>query len=428
MVISNISVPLLSMVDAGVLGHLDTPTPLAGVALAGAVFGIMFFSMNFLRMGTTGLTAQALGRADDDALRTTLGQALIVAAGIAGILLALQLPIAAAAWHLMGAGPDVTAAAHRYFAVRVWSAPATLGTFVLIGWFIGLQNTRVPLAIVLVTNLTNVVLDLVLVIGFGLAERGVAAAAVAGEFAGLATGLALVPGVLRGRGGRVDRARLTRLAAYRDFFDVNANLFVRTLALDATFTFFTAQGARFGEVVLAANAILMNLQLLMSFALDGLANAAEALVGEAWGARGRARLQRAVRLSLAWSLAVAAGFSVLFAGFGPQLVAVLTDQASVRAAVATYLPWMILSPLISVFSFLYDGVFVGATWAADMRNIMLASSVLVFLPTWWLARGLDNHGLWLAFTTFMLARGAGMAWTCHRRLNTPPVSAWPAAG
>ena len=165
----------------------------------------------------------------------------------------------------------------------------------------------------------------------------------------------------RGRGGRVDRARLTRLAAYRDFFNVNANLFVRTLALDATFTFFTAQGARFGEVVLAANAILMNLQLLMSFALDGLANAAEALVGEAWGARGRARLQRAVRLSLAWSLAVAAGFSVLFAGFGPQLVAVLTDQASVRAAVATYLPWMILSPLISVFSFLYDGVFVGAT-------------------------------------------------------------------
>ena len=426
MVLSNISVPLVSMVDAGVLGHLDDATPLAGVALAGAVFGIVFMSMNFLRMGTTGLTAQALGRQDFSAARTNLWQALIVSTSIALLLLALKQPIASAAWTIMATEPDVIAAADRYFQIRMWSAPSTLANFVLIGWFIGMQNTRIPLAMVLVSNTVNIVLDLWLVNGAGLEETGVAIASVSAEGAGLVVGLACIPLALRGRSGSVQLAYLRRLSAYRDFFNVNGNLFVRTLALDATFAFFTAQGARFGEVILAVNALLMNLQLLLSFALDGLANAAEALVGKAWGACDKALLEAAVRRTLGWSVAIAAGFALSFAIGGQALIALLSALEPDRIDAAVYLPWLVLSPLVSVWSFLYDGVFVGATWARDMRNIMLISAVGVFLPVWWLSQPLGNHGLWLSFTVFMIARGAGMALIYRRRLREAPISEWPA--
>lgn len=428
MVLSNISVPLLAMVDAGVLGHLENATPLAGVALAGAVFGIVFFSMNFLRMGTTGLTAQALGRDDFDGVRTALSQALIVSTIIAVLLIALQAPIANLAWRIMDADSGVLAAADTYFRLRIWSAPATLANYVLIGWLIGMQNTRVPLAMVIVTNLVNIVLDLWLVVGVGMAEDGVAIAAVAAEYSGMGVGLWFVARILADRPGTIDRGQLTQPAAYSEFFNLNGNLFIRTLALDATFAFFTAQGARFGEVILAANALLMNFQLLLSFALDGLANAAEALVGKAWGARERETLRLAVQRTLAWSLGIAGVFSLVFLIAGEALIGLLTNIDPVRTAAALFLPWLIISPLVSVWSFLYDGVFVGTTWAREMRDIMLFSALAIFLPTWWLTRGYDNHGLWFAFLAFMAARGAGMAWVCHTRLKQPPISEWPATG
>ncbi|MEO1582625.1 MAG: MATE family efflux transporter [Pseudomonadota bacterium] len=426
MVLSNISVPLVSMVDAAVLGHLDSASPLAGVALAGAVFGIVFMSMNFLRMGTTGLTAQALGRDDYDAVRTTLSQALIVSTLIAFILFLLKPFIATTAWWLMPADADVIDAADTYFRIRLWSAPATLANFVLIGWFIGLQNTRIPLAMVITSNLVNIALDLWLVVGVGLQETGVAIASVSAEAAGMLVGFACIRGALQNKRGKIDTGALREPAAYREFFSVNGNLFVRTLALDATFAFLTAQGAKFGEVILAVNALLLNLQLLLSFALDGLANAAEALVGRAWGARQRESLKQAVRRTLGWSLGIAVGFSALFAIGGQTLIGWLTDIDPVRAAAAVFLPWLVLSPIVSVWSFLYDGVFVGATWAREMRDVMLASALLIFLPAWWLTRGLDNHGLWLAFTLFMAARGAGMALIYRQRLRQPPITAWPA--
>ncbi|MEL7309980.1 MAG: MATE family efflux transporter [Pseudomonadota bacterium] len=426
MVLSNISVPLVSMVDAGVLGHLDDATPLAGVALAGAVFGIVFMSMNFLRMGTTGLTAQALGRQDFSAARTNLGQALIVSTSLALVLLAFKRPIASLAWSIMAAEPDVIAAADTYFRIRMWSAPTTLANFALIGWFIGMQNTRIPLVMVLVSNTVNIVLDLWLVGVVGLEEAGVAIASVSAEGTGMLVGLAGIRVALRGREGHLQTDLLMKAGAYRDFFNVNGHLFVRTLALDATFAFFTAQGARFGEIILAVNALLMNLQLLLSFALDGLANAAEALVGKAWGARDRTLLKAAVSRTLGWSVAIAVGFALAFAVGGRSLVALLSDIGAVRTAAAIFLPWLVLSPLVSVWSFLYDGVFVGATWARDMRNIMLISAIGVFLPAWWLTQGFDNHGLWLSFTLFMIARGAGMALVYRRRLREAPIIKWPA--
>jgi MATE family multidrug resistance protein len=367
-------------------------------------------------MGTTGIAAQRYGAGDAQGLRTSLGQALIVALAIALLLLALSRPIGEFALHLLGAGPEVTIYAREYFSIRIWSAPATLANFVLIGWFIGLQNARVPLLIVLATNITNIVLDLVLVLGFGMKVAGVAAATVAAEYLGVAVGLGIAAAELRRGGGRWQAAGLARIKAYAGFLSINASLFVRTMALMFTFSFVTAQGARQGGLILAANAILMNLQYLLSFALDGFAHAAEALVGKAVGEKSREALERAVAVTLRWSLYVACGFCILFLAGGPLLIELLTDLPEVRQTTLRYLPWIIASPLVSVWPFLYDGVFVGATRAREMRDIMVFSAFAVFIPSWYVLRFLGNDGLWLAFLPFMASRGAGMHYYYRKRV------------
>lgn len=416
MILSNISVPLLGMVDTGVTGHLDSPVYLGAVAIGSLIFGFLYTGVNFLRMGTTGIAAQRFGADDAEGLRTCLGQAIIVALAIAALLLLLQRPIGAFALDLIAAGPEITAYAWEYYSIRIWSAPATLVNYALIGWFIGLQNARIPLLIVVVANSVNIVLDLVFVLGLGMTVDGVAAASVIAEFSGLAVGLFYAARELRRRGGRWDRTRLTSPSAYAAFLSINLHLLVRTMALMFTFAFVTAQGARMGGLVLAANAILMNLQNLLSFALDGFAHAAEALVGKAVGARSREALQESVRITLRWSAYVAAGFCVFFLVGGPLLVNLLTDLPQVRETTLRYLPWIVLSPLVSVWSFLYDGVFVGATRSREMRDIMLVSTFLVFVPAWYLLQFLGNDGLWLAFMVFMASRGLGMHYFYRTRV------------
>jgi MATE family multidrug resistance protein len=236
------------------------------------------------------------------------------------------------------------------------------------------------------------------------------------EFSGLAVGLAFALRELRRRGGAWDVRQLTTIGGYAAFLSINAHLFVRTMSLMFTFAFVTAQGARLGGLVLAANAILMNLQNLLSFALDGFAHAAEALVGKATGSGSREALRNAVRITLRWSLYVSVGFCVLFATAGPLFVTLLTDLPAVRETTLRYLPWMIASPLVSVWSFLYDGVFVGATRAREMRDIMLASTFLIFVPAWYLLQFLGNDGLWLAFLLFMASRGLGMHYYYRKRV------------
>ena len=424
MIVSNVSVPLLAMVDSGVLGHLDRPDYLAGVALGGAIFSLIFMGLNFLRMGTTGIAAQHFGAGDDAGLRQSLWQAVIVALALATLIIALQGPIGALAMRWFDGAPGAEAQALIYFNLRVWGAPATLVNFVLIGWFIGRSNTRVPLAIVLTINLTNIALDFAFVNGLGMTADGVALASVIAESCGSVVGIAAARRALAGNDAPVDAAVLWRPSAYAHFFSINANLFVRTMALVGSLAFMTAQGARFGATVLAANALLMNFQYLLSYALDGLAHAAEALVGRAWGARDRARMQAAVRLTLAWSVAVAAAFSLAFWLAGPVLIDVLTDLPDVRRAAREYLPWIVLSPVVSVWSFVYDGVFVGTTWAREMRNVMVGGALLVFLPAWYATLPLGNHGLWLAFTAFMAARGIGMAVAYRVRLTAPASRRW----
>jgi MATE family multidrug resistance protein len=421
MILSNISVPMLGMVDTGVTGHLDSPIYLGAVAIGSTIFGFLYTGMNFLRMGTTGITAQRYGADDNDGLRVALGQAGIVAALIAIALIALQVPIGLAAMSLIGAEPDVESFALQYFSIRIWSAPGTLVNYALIGWFLGLQNARVPLLIFLTINITNIVLDLLFVIGLGMKVDGVALASVIAEYSGLLVGLSFAATALRKRAGHWPVAQLSNVRAYAAFFSVNAHLFVRTMALMFTFFFVTAQGARLGGLILAANAVLMNLQLLTSMGLDGFAHAAEALVGKAIGQKNREALERSVRLALKWSLIFALGFCVIYVVAGPLFIRLLTDLPEVRETALRYLPWLVVSPLVSVWSFLYDGVYVGATRAREMRNIMLFSTLCVFLPAWFLLQDYGNHGLWLAFTLFMASRGIGMH-IGYRRSVLPQVT------
>lgn len=410
MILSNISVPLLGMVDTGVTGHLESPAYLGAVAIGATIFTFIYMGMNFLRMGTTGIAAQSFGSDDNDGLRVALGQALIAGLLIATTLIVLQRPIGNIALQLLGDGGDAQRFAGEYFFIRIWSAPGTLANFALIGWFLGLQNARVPLLIFLTINITNILLDLLFVIGLGMKIDGVALASVIAEYAGLAVGTFFATRALRRREGNWPLPRLVNLSAYRAFFAVNANLFLRTMALMFTLSFITAQGARLGGLVLAANAVLMNFQHLTSFGLDGLAHAAEALVGKAVGERRRDALEHAVKLTLKWSLIFALAYTVIFLLAGTFIIRILTDLPEVRATASRYLPWLIASPLVSVWCFLYDGVYVGMTRARDMRNIMVFSTVAVFLPAWYLLQPLGNDGLWLAFLLFMASRGIGMHW------------------
>lgn len=416
MILSNVSVPLLGMVDTGVTGHLDDAAYLGAVAVGAALFGFIFIGFNFLRMGTTGITAQHIGSRNNDGLRSALGQAIIAALVIAAGLLLVQQPIGHFGLGLLGPGPAVMGHAEDYFHIRIWSAPATLVNYALIGWFIGLQNARIPLLIVVATNVVNVSLDLLFVLVFDMKVSGVAAASVIAETSGALLGFVFVLRELRRREGCWRIETLTSPREYAAFLAINANLFVRTIALVSTLTFVTAQSARLGGLILAANAVLMNLQNLIAFVLDSLAHAAEALVGKAVGEKSRTAVRRSVAVTLKWSLGLALAFSAFFAIAGPTLIRILTDLPDVREAALRYLPWIILSPIVSVWSFLYDGVFVGATRARDMRNVMLLSALAIFLPAWYLLEPLGNHGLWLAFMLFMAARGIGMHLVYRQRV------------
>jgi MATE family multidrug resistance protein len=416
MILSNVSVPLLGMVDTGVVGHLESPVYLGAVAIGGTIFSFLYTGVNFLRMGTTGIAAQRYGADDNDGLRVSLGQALVVAQVIAMSVILLQWPIGQVAMKLLGAEGALREHALEYFAIRIWSAPGTLANFVMVGWFLGLQNARVPLVIFLTINLTNILLDLLFVLVLGMKVDGVALASVFAEYTGLAVAAAFAVRELRRHSGHWPMEKFVRFRQYAAFFAINANLFVRTMALMFTIAFVTAQGTRMGGLILAANAILMQLQNLTAFGLDGLAHAAEALVGKAVGQRRRDVLERSVTLCLRWSLIFAAGFSVAYFLLGPRLINVLTDLPDVRETTLRYLPWMIVSPLVSVWSFLYDGVYVGATRAREMRNIMVFSALGVFLPAWYLLQPLGNDGLWLAFLLFLASRGIGMHVGYRRRV------------
>lgn len=404
-IISNISVPMLGAVDTAVMGHLPDPKYLGGVAIGAMVFTFIYWGFGFLRMGTGGLTAQAFGAKDADEVRACLARAAVIGIPVALILIALQLPIATVAFSILEASPDVEALAQEYFFVRIWGAPATLMNFALLGWFIGCQNTKAALWHQLSLNGVNIVLDLVFVLGFGWGVAGVAAATAIADGVAVVIGLFLALPILRKLGGEFVRAKILEASKIKRTIALNVDIFIRTICLVSAFAYFTAQGAAFGNVVLAANAVLFNFQTFMAHALDGLAHSAEALGGEAIGAKDRKAFRDAVRVSVFWGMVVAVGFSLVYLIAGPFIIDGLTGIETVRETSREYLVWSVAMPLIAVFPFLLDGIFLGGTRGATMRNAMIVSLLIYIACCYFLVPLWGNDGLWASLAIFMGARG-----------------------
>ena len=405
MILSNITVPLLGLVDTAVIGHLPDPKYLGAVAVGAMIFSILYWSFGFLRMGTTGLTAQALGNNDYNQSRLLLAQSLVLAGLIGLIIVIFQYPLIETALTLVGAEAAVTTEARLYSNIRVFGAPAVLANYALLGWFLGNQNTRIPLLLLVVTNLLNMLLDLIAVYGLGMQAEGVALATVISEYASLILGSVLMLRMLAKQAGTTPWQQLRSVSDYYHLINVNRYLFVRTLVLLLTLAFFTSQGAQQGTTILSANAVLLNFFLIISNGLDGFAHAAEALSGKFYGAKDNKGFHRIISATLSWSLITAVLFTLLFWLGGELIISLLTNITAVRLAAAEYLPWIIFLPLIAVWSFLTDGIFVGTTQVKAMQNTMLISVFAVYAPVWYLSQPLGNNGLWLAFLSLFMARG-----------------------
>ena len=410
LLLSNLTAPLLGLVDTAVVGHLDHPRYLAAVALGGNVFMFLYFSFNFLRMGTTGFASQARGGEKDT--RVVLLRALLLSTVLGLGLIALSPLLRESGLWLLGGSDEVQELAGDYINIRILGAPAALANFALIGFAIGTHNTRVPLKMTVLMHSTNALLDVLLVQVWHLDVRGVAIASATAEYVGLAGGLFWLRAALR---PPARQERLWQPAAMLALMAVNRDIFLRSLALLSTFFFFTAQGARLGDAVLAANAVLITFLLLLSNLLDGFANAAEALVGDAHGRHDRQALRQAIGATGRWTVACAALGLIAFSLGGVPLIHLLTDLPGIRDTAITYLPWMLLLPLTASAGFWLDGIFVGATWGAAMRNTMLLA-VGIFFVLWALTLGWENHGLWLAMNGFMAGRGIVMGWVLKKRL------------
>lgn len=417
MILSNISVPLVALVDSTVIGHLPHAHQLGAVAVGASLYGFLAWVMGFLRMGATGFAAQAAGRNDGAGLRQVLAQGLILALLFALLLWLLALPFSHLALSLMQPSGALAQSTQAFFQVRLLGLPAALASYALVGWFLGTQNARAPLAILLVTNITNIILNLWFVLGLGWGVIGSAWASVLSEWLSVAIGLALTRPALRAYPGQVAWAALRRWRNWQPMLVVNRDIFLRSLALQLVFFLITVQGARLGDATVAANALLLNGLMVTAYALDGLAHAVEALCGHAIGAGQRDELRRSMTVACGWSLLASVVFALVFLFGGHLFIAAQTNIPSVRATADIYLPYLAVLPLIAVGSYLLDGLFIGATRAREMRNAMLLS-VALMLPVGVVTMGLGNHGLWLSFLLFMALRALTLGvvgWRLHQR-------------
>ena len=408
-ILSNATVPLLGAVDTAVVGHLDSPHYIGAVAVGALIFSYVFWGFGFLRMATTGLAAQAHGRRDANGVRAVFARAAFIAV-VAGLaVMVLQYPIIELAMSLIAPSPAVEASARDYFAVRIWASPATLMQYCMLGWLLAMRDSRAVFIFQVVLNSINIILDILFVQGFGWDVRGVAGATVIADYSGVVLGWFLMQPHLKRLGGTwrgigiLDRAQLSKL------MKINGDIFVRTLALTSAFALFTSFSARFGEVTLAANAVLQNFLMFGSFALDGFAHAAETLVGQAYGAERRKQFLWAVRKTTIWSIISAVVMAALFAAAGPWIIDGLTSIPEVRAASYEYLVWAVILPITGVLGFQFDGVFLGAMQTKQWRNMMLLSVAIYGLFAWWAVETGSNHMLWAAFNAFFLLRGVTLA-------------------
>ncbi len=404
-IISNITVPLLGIVDLTIMGRLGDEVYIGAIALGGMIFNFIYWGFSFLRMGTSGFTAQAFGRSDGKEGIVILSRALL--AGLLGSMLViiLQWPIEQFSFWVINSSEGVENYARSYFYIRIWAAPATISLYAFTGWFIGMQDARIPMIVAIVINLLNIAFNLFFVFGLGLKSDGVAWGTLIAQYSGLLLSIFFVVKKYGHLFKQWEREAMMNLEALRKFFMVNKDIFIRTLALIFAMSFFTAKSAEANDTILAINTILFQFFIFFSYFVDGFANAGEALVGRYIGSGDRNKLLRSVKLIFIWALAVSIIFTAINLLGGRWVLTLMTSNVDIIKGAKPYLPWIVLIPLVSFVAFIWDGIYVGATVSNHLRNSILVA-LLVFLVLYYTTKPIiGNHALWLALSAFLLVRG-----------------------
>ena len=417
-IISNITVPLLGLVDMMLMGHLDSVVYIGAIGLGGTIFSVLYSIFSFMRAGTTGFTAQAYGGNDHQEISYAFYRSMGIAMMATLIVLGLQRPIEWIAMQLLNGSPEVLQYTSEYYRVRIWAAPAVLSLYTFNGWFIGMQNTAIPMVIAILINVVNIGLSVLFVNVFHMGVTGVALGTVIAQYIGLLTAIVFMLAKYRRYLIPVEKSILLQADKLKRFFKVNTDFMIRSILLVLTIAFFTNQSAKLGDDILAVNMILMQFFYIFSYFTDGFAYAGEALVGRFVGAKDHIKLKKTVKYLLFWGLGLSVPFTLLYWAFPETFIHLISDRPEVALQARPYYIYMILIPLITFAAFIWDGIYIGATAARDIRNTMLIASVLVFLPAWYFLMPLyGNHGLWIAFLLFMVARGVSMTLMWRRQVH-----------
>ncbi len=405
-ILSNLSVPLLSSVDTAVMGHLTSPVYLGAIALGSMIFNFIYWGFGFLRMGTTGLTAQAFGGRNNPEISSILFRSLIISLTIGILLIVFQYPISYLSFYLVNGSADVESLALKYFDIRIFAAPATLSLYALHGWFLGVQNSRFPLYISLFVNILNIILNLTFVYAFNMNVEGVAWGTLISQYLGVCLSVFLLIKNYKSFFGKFNLDTLINKDKIKKFFQVNTDIFLRTLLLIFTISFFTAKSAEYNNEILAANFILLQLWLIISYGVDGFAFAAESLVGKFVGAKDKNNLRKVIKNSFAWGIGIGIVLSLVYFIFSREILSLYTNQNKVIEIALGFMIWIVVAPVINSISFIWDGIYIGATATREMLLSMIVSTLVFFLPIYFLTKDvLGNHSIWLALTIFMVVRG-----------------------
>ena len=415
-IITNITVPLLGLVDLALMGHLGDPVYIGAVALGSVIFSMVYAGFGFLRMGTSGFTAQEFGAKNDIGISLALWRSLVVAIGIGFLLILLQKPIELISFSILDGSNEVRELAKGYFRIRIWAAPATLGLYTLYGWFLGLQDAKRPMIIAISINLINIVLNFIFVYLFKMTSDGVALASLIAQYSGLLIGVFFLVFKYGKFSVWQPLSELLDSTELRKFFKVNSDIFIRTLALMLTLFFFTAMSARMGDNMLAVNSMLIQFLYIFSYFSDGFAFAGEALVGKAHGGKNKTLLRKTIKYLFLWGWLAALLISLVYLFGSGKIVSILTSDPDLRNIAYNYRWWVIVLPFTTIAAFIWDGVFIGLTASKQMRNVMLFSAFIVFFPSYFISVGFfGNHSLWFAINLFMVVRSLLM-WKASRGL------------
>ncbi|MCF6357943.1 MAG: MATE family efflux transporter [Draconibacterium sp.] len=405
-IVSNITIPLIGLVDLALMGHLGSEVYIGAIALGGVIFNFIYWGFSFLRMSTSGFTAQAFGEGNKTESITILVRALLVSLLISLLILILQVPIAWASFKIIGGSAEVETLANEYFRIRIWAAPAALSLFVFSGWFLGMQNARYPMIIAIAVNVSNILFSMFFVFILNMKSEGVALGTVISQYIGLLIALVLFSIKYKNLLFMISRKGILDFKILVEFLRVNSDIFIRTFCIIAVFTFFTSKSASINNTVLAVNSLLIQLLLFFSFFIDGFAFAGEALVGKYVGARDISKLKKVVKLLFYWGAGLAVVFTIIYLPGVNLILKLLTSQHEVIESAQPFLIWVILVPVASFGSFIWDGIYIGATASKAMRNTLLGATFLVFVPTYYFLNPIfDNHALWMGMVLFMFSRG-----------------------